>query len=285
MFSIFSISVEHYREFNAADDWQQGDIVEDLYTTRVIEDDMYIYRPPPQQSLCVSELAELASVNKGVAPPFSKSNRENAVIPVFKTDVMIVSQTCDILHDRQVTVARVYPFNHSYARANTELQENIRHGNAMSAFYLPDYPVTNDESFANLAELTVISKELLNGHREQRKRSLSPEGLQIFQSFVERFFCREAMPDDVSKIIITFYRRLKESQVGSKIDRIYYDYSCENISLLVALDDDDEKGQESVEAAKEYIDQSIKHRYEIQVECKAKDRIMLREIEGFREFR
>jgi len=275
-------SGELYREFNESDEWQQGDIIEGLYITRLLQDDMPIRRS--QDLLAkISYVAQLAEKSDEVAPPFSnRYSREYALIPVFKTDVMIVSQTCDIAHDEQVTVARVRPFLDS---DKPEFQGNIRRGNVFRAFYLPDYPSNGQESFSTLAEVTVLSKKLLQAYKAKRRISLSPRGLRLFQSFIGRFFGREAMPGDVSKIITTFYRRLKESEVGSKIDRIYYDYSSENISLLVALDDDDGKGRESVEAAKKYTDESIKHRYEIQVECKAKDRIMLREIEGFREFR
>jgi len=134
---MFSTSDQIYREFDLSDEWQQGDIIEDLYITRVLEDDMYIHRNHPELSGRVSYLTQLASENKEIKSPFSNSKgSELVVVTVFKTDVMIVSQTCDVANDEQVTVARVRPFRHITNKP--ELQENIRCGNVMYAFYLPD---------------------------------------------------------------------------------------------------------------------------------------------------
>lgn len=195
---------------------------------------------------------------------------------------MIVSQTCDIANDEQATVARVRPFRHAN---KPELQEDIRHGNTMPMFYLPDYPKTSEEGFATLTELTVLSKKLLETHKAQRRKSLSPEGLRTFQSFIERFFGREAMPDDVIRIITAFSRSLHKTEIEDKIERIYYDYSSDWISLLVALSELDDSAQASVEVAKRFADNSIEHSYELRTECKLIDKVSLRDIEGFREFR
>lgn len=277
---MFNTSIELYREFDISDDWQQGDIIGDLYVTRVIEDDMYLYRPHPEESARISRLTQLAEQFNDVKAPFdNKHRRENAVIPVIRTDVMILSQTCDVLHDEKLTVVRVRPLLHI-----GKAKENVRRGEVMYAFYLPNYPANGDESFADLTELTVISKDLLIAHQEKRRKSLTVNGLRLFQAFVQRFFCREAMPDDVAKIITVFHRSLKQSGIESKLSRIYYDYSTEKITLLVALDNDDENAQAVIETATQYANKSVEHRYELQVAYKLIDNIMLRDIDGFREF-
>jgi len=94
-------SEELYREFDVSDEWQQGDIVENLYITRILEDDMIIRRSQDQNLpfAKASYVSELAKHNKNIKAPYdNKLRREYAVIPVFRTDVMIVSQTCDIAH-------------------------------------------------------------------------------------------------------------------------------------------------------------------------------------------
>jgi hypothetical protein len=248
----------------------------------VIDDDMPIRR---SQDLFgkISYVAQLAEKNDEVALPFSnRYSREYALIPVFKTDVMIVSQTCDIVHDEQVTVARVRPFLDS---DKPRFQENIRRSNVFRAFYLPDYPSNGQESFSTLAELTVLSKRLLDVHKAERRRSLSPMGLRLFQSFIERFFGREAMPDNVSKIITEFYRSLRETGLRDKVERVYYDYSTDHISLLVALSEEDDNAQVLVETARNFAADSAEHSYEVRVMHKLVGNILLRDIEGFREFR
>ena len=276
-------SDELYQEFNELDEWQQGDIIEGLYIAKVLEDDLYIHRPHPELCGRISLLTQSAKVNSKVALPFSNSqNRELAIIPVYKLDVMIVSQTCDIVNDKQVTVARVRPFRH---KNKPELQELIRCGNVMYAFYLPDYPETAEESFAHLGELTVLSKKLLETHKEQRKRSLSSTGIRIFQLFIERFFGREAMPDSVSRIITEFNRNLQETEIADNVERIYYCYSSEEISLLVALNEEDYNTKNCVEIARNYAMNSVEQDHEVKVMHKLVDDISLRDIEGFREFR
>ena len=274
-----------YQEFDVSDEWQQGDIINGLYITRIIEDDMIIRRSqgPDLLSAKISHVSQLAKENKEIPAPFSnRNNKEYAVIPVFKSDVMILSQTCDIAHDEQITVARVRSFE---PKSNAEFLENIRRGYVMNAFYLPNYPETGKESFSNLAEITVLSKKLLKVHEKQRKKSLSPEGLRGFQFFIERFFGREAMPDGVSRIITEFCRRLRETEIGDKIERIYYDYSTDQISLLVALNEEDDNVQTAVETASNLAADSIEHSYELSAAHQLMDNISLRDIEGFREFR
>ncbi|MFC1717534.1 hypothetical protein ACFL6S_27990 [Candidatus Poribacteria bacterium] len=275
-------SDELYRE--SSDKWQQGDIIEDLYITRVVEGDMPIRR---SQDLFakISHVAQLAENNDEVLPPFSnRYNREYALIPVIETDVMVVSQTCDIVakNNDWVTVARVRMFQNS---DNHGFLENIRRGDIFRAFYLPDYPSDGKESYATLAELTVISRKLLDAHKAKRKRSFSSNGLQLFQSFIERFFGREAMPDDVIRIITEFYRRLRETELGNKIERVYYDYSADQVSLLIALNKADDNAHASVEEAKRSADSSVEHSYELKVAHRLIDNISLRDIEGFRECR
>ncbi len=278
-------SDELYRKPNVSDEWQQGDIIEGLYITRVIEDDMLIRRPQDLDLpfAKISYIAQLAERNNKVIAPFSnRYSREYALIPVFKTDVMVVSQTCDIAQGDQVTVARVRLFLDS---DKPEFLENIRHGNIFRAFHLPDYPANGEESFSALAELTVLNKKLLEVHKKQRRKSLSPEGLRGFQFFIERFFGREAMPDNVSRIITEFCRRLRETETGDKIERIYYDYSAGQISLLVALNEEDDNVQAAVETARNLAADSIEHSYELSAAHQLVDNISLRDIEGFREFR
>ena len=271
-----------YRDLNSTDEWQQGDIVGDLYITKVIENDMYISRPHPHPSGRISDLNQLAKANKGIKTPFS-DGKENAVIPVFKTDVMIVSQSCDIIHDKKLTVARVKPFLH--IGYSLQLQESIRCGNVMYAFYLPNFPLNNDESFLDLTELTVLSKDLLEGHKTQRKKSLSAEGLRAFQYFIERFFGREALPDAVIGIITEFSRNLQNTGLKSKIEKIYYDYSINQIKLKVALNSDDINAQTTIESARSIACNSITHNFEVTAEYKLIDNLLLRDINGFREFR
>jgi hypothetical protein len=227
---------------------------------------------------------DLSDENKEIKPPFSNSKgSELVVVTVFKTDVMIVSQTCDVANDEQVTVARVRPFRHITNRP--ELQENIRCGNVMYAFYLPDCQSTNQESFSTLNVLTVLSKKLLNLHKSQRKKSLSPEGLRVFQLFIERFFGREAMPDVVSRIITEFSRELRNTDLKGNIERIYYNYSTSQISILVAISKDDKNAQAFVELAGNHAVNSIEHGYEVSTAYNLIDSILLRDIDGFREFR
>lgn len=282
---MLNASEDLYRKLDVSDEWQQGDIVKGLYVTRILEDDMIIRRSQNQDLpyAKISYVSQLAEQNDEVKAPFSnRLSREYAVIPVFKTDVMIVSQTCDIAHDEQITVAGVCSFNPS---DNPELQENIRRGNVMNAFYLPDYPAENEESFSNLAKLTVLGKKLLETHKAQREISLTPKGLRLFQAFIERFFGREAMPEDIIRIITEFYRKLHETELRDKIERVYYDHSKEQISLLVALNKEDNSAQAFVETARKFASDSVEHNYELKVMYQLLDNISLRDIEGFREFR
>jgi len=287
---MFYTSDELYRDFNVLDKWRQGDIIEDLYITRVVEGDMLIRRSQDlfakiSQIAQLADIAQLTEKNDKVLPPFSnRYNREYALIPVIKTDVMIVSQTCDIVakDNDWVIVARVRMFQDS---DNNGFLENIRSGDIFRAFYLPGHPSNGKESYTTLAELTVISRKLLDEHKAKRKQSLSSNGLQLFQSFIERFFGREAMPDDVIRIITAFSRSLHETEIKDKIERIYYDYSSDRISLLVALSELDDNAQASVEVAKSFADNSIEHNYELGIEHRLVDNISLRDIEGFREFR
>jgi len=278
-----NFSYDLYRKYNELDEWQQGDIIEGLYIAKVIEDDLFIHRPPPGESAKVSVLTQLAKTNNKVAPPFSDNNqKEQALIPIYKTAVMIVSQTCDIINDRQLVVARVRPFKHM---PKPEIQENIRCNNVMYAFYLPDYPVDGEESFCNINELTVISKDLLSNYKAHRKRSLSSKGLRQFQFFIERYFCREAMPEDIIKIISGFRRKLQETILWKKVNMVYYYYTGNQISLLVALNEEDDNTQTFIEDARNSVLDSTEHNYQVDVKYELIDNISLRDIKEFRYIR
>ena len=121
-------SEDLYQDFDVSDEWQQGDIVQNLYITRILEDDMLIRRSqdPNLPVAKASHISDLAKNNKDIVAPYSnRLRREYAVIPVFKTDVMIVSQTCDIAHDDFVTVAKVRSFSD---KDKAELLDHIRLG-------------------------------------------------------------------------------------------------------------------------------------------------------------
>ena len=280
-----NISEELYREFDVSDEWQQGDIVENLYITRILENDMIIRRSQDQNLPVArtSYVSQLAKRNKNITAPFdNRLRREYVVIPVFRTDVMIVSQTCDIAHDDFVTVAKVRAFLDS---DNAKFLDNIRLGEVNNAFYLPNYPSCGKESFSTLNELTVVSKKLLDAYKSKRKRMLSPRGLRLFQFWIERFFGREAMPDNVSRIITDFCRELRKTDIWNKVAKVYYDYSTEQISLVVALNQTDDEADALVEDAKNFASASIEHSYEVTATNRLIDDIVLRDIDGFREFR
>jgi hypothetical protein len=107
----------------------------------------------------------------------------------------------------------------------------------------------------------------------------------MFQFWIERFFGREVMPDDISRIITNFHQELRKTDIGVKISKVYYDYSSEQISLIVALNQKDDNAQTCIETARYYASNSVKdHNYKIMVFHKLIDNLNLRDIDGFREF-
>lgn len=164
------------------------------------------------KDLKVIEQGDFISNCPIVIPPASYTNDEEIVVDILEVDVIVLSQSCDIVNEN-IEIIQVCPFiplakffkslppeHTSTNKAKQKVIENMRKGflpgyhllNKMDGFFI-DYQVVD---FRNVYGIHFSALKSLFSLKESRIRLLPPYKEHLSQSFA-RFFMRVGLPTDI----------------------------------------------------------------------------------------
>lgn len=164
----------------------QGDIFRDLYIT-----------PSSSAPLIVRSVTNTKEIHQGGALLSTQENTEDffsddfetIAIKAIRTNIIIVSQTCDIQNREFVIIAPI--FSLSRIESVTKARA-IKEGKTFYRFYFPAKEGVIEESYADLTLLNSIKKDLLPPNKQLL--SLTDFYRNHFTYNLNRFFCRPFMP-------------------------------------------------------------------------------------------
>jgi hypothetical protein len=207
----------------------QGDILADLYTCWLGGPDFHVI-PIDEEGHLTSPIR----LSQGGTDVFRQSRQQLVVAFAEQTNVMLLSQTCDIVQPgkEMVVLAPV--------RQLTELPEQQR-GNCRSnrlpwAFFLPEegsFP----ECFTDLRLIVSVDKRLLTGCR--KTRSLTPSLATKLTQVLAAWFTRPALPDEVVQTLRPFVDQVKGWSRASqdKIHGFYLRQDGLRLQLLAVMNE------------------------------------------------
>jgi hypothetical protein len=102
----------------------------------------------------------------------------------FVTNIIIISQTCDIIHRDLVAICPVFPVD----RLDASLQEQLKRGKINYRFWLPPITGVLTESYADFVIINTIKRQSLDIN--QRLASLSERYRSHLTDAIYHYFCR-----------------------------------------------------------------------------------------------
>lgn len=161
----------------------QGDILEDCPVV-VLPSDLKILRPTETTS-SGEENCHYEVVNVGqISDAFASDGTETIVTKAYRTNIMIISQTCDITYRDFISIVPVFPIT----RIDNENRKNsLRQGKVNYRFYLPESDGF-EESYAEFTIINSVKKETLR--IENRIISLTHYYRSHLVERLHSFFCR-----------------------------------------------------------------------------------------------
>jgi hypothetical protein len=137
----------------------------------------------------------------GVSVPLIDQSNEEWVLTRVVTDVIVLTQSCDIEKSaqKQLLVATVYPFRQVLARF-TQLREDGYRQNLLRQQSIPDFlippliGIREDWSYVSFRQLHVISK--VQAEQCERLELLSPYREGLAQAYA-RFMMRVGLPEGI----------------------------------------------------------------------------------------
>ncbi len=158
---------------------------EKIYQGDVFKDQIVITIPPNIQILREIENREFKSFNlEELSDAFEHKEGELTVVHAVKTNIIILSQTCDIERREFISIAPVFPL---IKIESEKKKESIRNHKFNYRFYIAESDVLS-ESYAELSLINSIKKEILI--LDKRICSLSDYSRQWLQYTLNRYFCR-----------------------------------------------------------------------------------------------
>lgn len=175
----------HYNE-NPDENRYQGDIFRN-FPIVISPDRLEIARPitPAEVSEGIME-AEL-KLESELPDAFSKGT-ELVLASAYRTNIMIISQSCDIEHREFVAVAPIFPLEQVEGKSR---RDAIKSNRVNYRFYLP--PAADlVESYVDFTVINSVKRSRLNV--ANRIASLSDLYRHHLADALHRFFCRPFLP-------------------------------------------------------------------------------------------
>lgn len=160
----------------------QGDILKDQIII-TIPQNIQILRELENKEYKFFSLEELNDA-------FEQEVHEITVVNAVKTNVIILSQTCDIERREFISIAPVFPLT----KIESEKKKgSIRNHKFNYRFYIAESDAL-PESYAELTLINSIKKEILR--LDKRICSLSDYARQWLQDTLNRYFCRPFISEE-----------------------------------------------------------------------------------------
>ncbi len=161
----------------------QGDIFKEQIII-TIPPDLKLLRLDDDERYVLYALDELENAFKG-------NSSEALVANAVQTNVIVLSNTCDIDHREFVSIAPLFPLD---IISNTDVQRSIKERKINYMFFLPSSGECPD-SYADLNLINSVKKEILN--LDNRTSSLSEYAQRWLQDTLYRYFCRPVYMKEV----------------------------------------------------------------------------------------
>lgn len=133
----------------------QGDIFRDLFIATSSEAPLVV-RSSDKANDVAEGIAILTQLNN--TRELFASGFENIVLKAIKTNIIIISQTCDILNREFVIIAPVFPLSRI---ESAKKARSLKEGKMNYRFYLPRKEGIIEESYAELTILNSIKRTAL----------------------------------------------------------------------------------------------------------------------------
>lgn len=157
----------------------QGDIIRNFPVT-VLPPQLRIFRSGSERQV----------LPEADVPDAFQEGPEDILAKAHKTDVMVLSQSCDVQQREFVIVAPIQPMNQV---TNENRKRAIRDGKVNYRFWLPEAAGTLAESFVELTILNSVPRDTLKA--ENRVLCLSDAARHHLADILYRLFCRPFYPD------------------------------------------------------------------------------------------
>lgn len=164
---------------------------ERIFQGDIFKDQIIITIPPNIQILRETESEEFKSFNlEELSDAFEQKEYELTVVHAIKSNIIVLSQTCDIEHREFISIAPVFPLTKIESETK---RETIRNHKFNYRFYIAASDIL-PESYAELTLINSIKKEILT--LDKRIFSLSDYARQWLQDTLNRCFCRPFISEE-----------------------------------------------------------------------------------------
>jgi len=154
----------YYEDDPDSNNFYQGDVLKD-YDIIILPD-----------KTAKSQLVETSVSTTGTAQMFVKK---------LRASIMIISQTCDILHRDFVAICPVFPISRL---ANNERKDAVRGGKVNYRFWLPEKIGYIEESYVDFQIINTIKRDNLD--LTSRVVALTDRYRTHLTNCLYKFFCR-----------------------------------------------------------------------------------------------
>ncbi|MHA1395919.1 MAG: hypothetical protein ACTSRZ_20640 [Promethearchaeota archaeon] len=161
---------------------------------RIFQGDIFcnqiIITIPPNIQIIRKNKNEEYRVFKLEELPDAFTNKELIIVYAIKSNIIVLSQTCDIEHREFISIAPVFPLTNIN---NIDKINSLKNNKVNYRFYIPESK-NLEESYAELTLIHSIPKEYLK--LENRISSLSDYSRHLLQDQLNRYFCRPFVSEE-----------------------------------------------------------------------------------------
>jgi len=180
----------YYDEEPVPDFVQQGDIFRDFIITTIPKDFLVARGGFLDENL---EEGEATLKPSQSIPDLFSSGIELIVTRATKSNVIVISQTCDIQNREFVIIAPVFPLSRIESDKRVRA---VKEGKTFYRFFLPQKEGIIEEAFVELTILNSVRRDCLS--LERRILSLTHFYRGHFVYHLNRFLCRPFMPEETN---------------------------------------------------------------------------------------